>query len=141
MTTQEQINSYISSIPEPKQSDLIQLHQFILNLNPTCKIWFFDGKDKDNKTVSNPTIGYGELTMNYSNGSTANWFQIGVSANKLGISIYILGIKDKTYLSQNFGKEIGKASVTGYCIKFKTLKDIHLNILEKVILFGFIERI
>ncbi|MFY8108187.1 MAG: DUF1801 domain-containing protein [Bacteroidia bacterium] len=117
------------------------MHQLILNLNPTCKIWFFDGKYKDNKKVSNPTIGYGELSLNYANGSITDWFQIGVSANKLGISIYILDIKDKTYLSQNFGREIGKAFLTSYCIKFKTLKDLHLNILEKVILFGFVERI
>jgi len=59
-----------------------------------------------------------------------------MSANTTGISIYILGIEDKTYLAQTFGKELGKASVSGYCIKFKALKDIHLNILEAAIRYG-----
>ena len=48
-----------------------------------------------------------------------------------------MGIKDKTYLPQTFGKEIGKASVSGYCIKFKTLKDINIDILAAAIRDGF----
>ena len=64
------------------------------------------------------------------------FYQIGMSANTTGISIYILGIKDKTYLAQTYGEKLGKASVTGYCIKFKTLKDINIDILEAAIRYG-----
>jgi hypothetical protein len=35
-----------------------------------------------------------------------------------------------------YKKNLGKASVTGYCIKFKTLKDINLDILEAAIRDG-----
>jgi len=59
-----------------------------------------------------------------------------LSANTTGISVYILGLKDKTYLAQTYGKELGKASVTGYCIKFKNLKDININTLEAAIRYG-----
>ena len=59
-----------------------------------------------------------------------------MSANTTGISVYIMGIKDKTYLPQTFEKKIGKASVSGYCIKFKTLKDINIDILEAAIRHG-----
>ena len=48
-----------------------------------------------------------------------------------------MGIEEKKYLSENYGNTIGKASVTGYCIKFKTLKDINIDILEAAIRFGF----
>ena len=64
------------------------------------------------------------------------FFQIGISANKTGISVHILGIKDKAYLAQTYGKKIGNASVSGYCIKFKTLKDINIDILEAAIRYG-----
>jgi hypothetical protein len=47
-----------------------------------------------------------------------------------------MGIKDKTYLAATFGDTIGKASVTGYCIKFKTLKQVNLEVLEAAIRFG-----
>ncbi len=71
--------------------------------------------------------------MKYADGKTKEFYQIGISANTTGISVYILGIKDKKYLALKYGKELGKASVTGYCIKFKTLRDINIDILEAAI--------
>jgi hypothetical protein len=136
MTVQEQIKKYIASQPEPKRIDMHELHRLTLKLIPGCKLWFEDGKNSENKTVSNPTIGYGSHTIKYANGNTRDFFQVGLSANTSGISIYILGIKDKTYLPRTYGKKIGKAKVTGYCIKFKALKDINMEALEAAIQFG-----
>jgi len=136
MDVQEQIKEYISSQPEPKRSEMQELHQRILQTLPGCKLWFDNGKNSENKTVSNPTIGYGLQIIQYADGKTRDFFQIGLSANTTGISVYILGIKDKTYLAQTYGKELGKASVTGYCIKFKTLKDINMDVLEAAIRYG-----
>ena len=136
MKVQEQIKKHIASQPEPKRSDIQALHQRILQTLPGCKLWFDDGKNSESKTVSNPTIGYGLFTIKYADGKTREFFQIGLSANKSGISVYILGIKDKTYLAQTYGEKIGKASVTGYCIKFKVLKDINIDILEAAIQYG-----
>ena len=133
MNTQEQITAYIADQTEPKCSDMQALHRVILQAMPACKLWFLDGKNSENKTVSNPNIGYGLQTLTYADGSTKAFYQIGMSANKTGISVYILGIKDKTYLAQTYGNKLGKASVTGYCIKFKTLKDIHIDVLEAAI--------
>src|SRR3954468_7327908 len=124
MNVQEQIKNYITSQPEPKRSDMQALHRITLQVLPECKLWFLDGKNSENKTVSNPNIGYGSYTIKYANGETKEFYQIGMSANTTGISVYIMGIKDKTYLAQTYGKKIGKASVSVYCIKFKTLKDI-----------------
>ena len=136
MNIQEQIKDYISSQPEPKRSEMQDLHKRVLKLFPKTKLWFEDGKNSDGKTVSNPNIGYGSYTIQYANGTSREFFQIGISANTSGISVYVLGLKDKTYLAQTFGKKLGKASVTGYCIKFKTLKDIHLDVLETAISEG-----
>ena len=136
MRIEEQIDKYINSQPEPKRSDMQALHLLILQALPVCQLWFLDGKNSENQTVSNPNIGYGFHTIKYANGTSREFYQIGMSANKTGISVYILGIKDKTYLAQTYGKKIGKASVTGYCIKFKTLKDINIDILEAAIRYG-----
>ncbi|MFM9989641.1 DUF1801 domain-containing protein [Flavobacterium sp.] len=114
-----------------------ELHSIILQVMPACKLWFLDGKNSENKTVSNPNIGYGFQTISYVDGKTREFYQIGISANTTGISVYILGINDKKYLFETYGKNIGKASVSGYCIKFKTLKDINIDILEAAIKFGF----
>jgi hypothetical protein len=137
MNVQDQIKEYISSQPEPKRSDIQELHRITLQVSPKCKLWFLDGKDGEGKIVSNPNIGYGFQTMNYADGTTREFYKIGLSANKTGISIYILGIEDKTYLARTYGKSLGKASVTGYCIKFKALKDIDIKVLEAAIRYGF----
>lgn len=137
MNVQEQIQNYIASQPEPKRSDMQTLHRMILAVMPACKLWFLDGKNSEGKTVSNPNIGYGFHTMKHADGTTREFYQIGLSANKTGISVYILGIEDKKYLAQTYGKELGKASVTGYCVRFKTLKDIQVEILEAAIRYGF----
>ena len=136
MNIQEQIEEYITSQPEPKRSDMQELHRIVLQVMPACKLWFLDGKNSENKTVSNPNIGYGSHTMKYADGTTREFYQIGLSANKTGISVYILGINDKTYLARTYGKPLGKASVSGYCIKFKTLKDINTDLLEEAIRYG-----
>lgn len=136
MNIEEQIKAYIASQPEPKLSDMQELHQRTLQVLPGCRLWFDNGKNGEGKTVANPTIGYGFHTIKYADGKTRDFFQIGLSANTTGISVYILGIKDKTYLAQTYGAKIGKASVTGYCIKFKTLKDINIDILEAAIRYG-----
>ncbi len=137
MNIQEQIQEYINSQAEPKRSEMQVLHQLILKVLPDCKLWFLDGKNSENKVVANPNIGYGTQMMEYADGTSKEFYKIGWSANKTGISIYIIGIKDKTYISQTYGKDIGKASITGYCIKSKSLKDINISVLKKAIRFGF----
>jgi hypothetical protein len=136
MNIKTQINAYINSQSEPKRAEMQELHEHIVQLLPGCKLWFEDGKNSENKTVSNPNIGYGLYTIKYADGKTRDFFQVGLSANTTGISIYILGIKDKTYLAQTYGEKLGKAKVTGYCIKFKTIKDINLDVLDKAIQYG-----
>jgi hypothetical protein len=136
MTVQEQIKEYITSQPEPKRSEMETLHQLVLKVLPGCKFWFNNGKNSENKTVSNPTIGYGDHTIKYADGKTRDFFRIGMSGNTTGISVYVMGMTDKTYLAKTYGKKLGKASVTGYCIKFKTLKNINIDVLEAAIRYG-----
>ena len=136
MNTKEQIKQYITSQSEPKRNDMQELHQHILQALPKCKLWFLDGKDEKGKIVSNPNIGYGSYSIKYADGTTREFYQIGLSANTTGISVYILGIEDKKYLANTYGKKLGKASVTGYCIKFKVLKDINIDILQAAIRYG-----
>ncbi len=136
MNVKEQIKNYINSLPEPKHSDMQALHRVILQVIPGCKLWFLDGKNSENKTVFNPNIGYGFQTIKYADGKIREFYRIGMSANTTGISVYILGIKDKKYLAKTYGKKLGKAGVTGYCVKFKSLKDINIDVMKAAIRYG-----
>ena len=136
MEVQEQINDHIASLPSPKRADMQTLHQMILAQASVLRLWYLDGKNAEGKVVSNPNIGYGTRHMPTAKEGQREFYRVGISGNTTGISVYIMGIEDKQYLANTFGKDLGKASITGYCIKFKALKDINLAILEEVVRFG-----
>ena len=136
MTTLEQIREYIESQPAQKRADLHVLHELMRRINPKTRLWFLDGKDERGKVVTNPNIGYGVQTQRYADGSLKEFYQIGFSANTSGISVYIMGLADKGHLAATYGKSIGKATVTGYCIKFRALSAIDLGVLEAAIRDG-----
>ena len=136
MNVRSQIKAHIAAQTEPARSDLQKLHDLILGIMPGCKLWFIDGKDENGRTVSNPNVGYGSQTMTYADGKTREFYQIGTSANTTGISIYIMGLKDKSSLPKKYGKKIGQATVTGYCIKFRTLAKIDVDVLVDAMRYG-----
>ena len=136
MSVHAQIDDYLAAQPPRKRDDMQTLHGMMLRLMPDCRLWFLDGKDDRGRTVSNPNIGYGLLTIAYADGRTREFYQIGLSANTSGISVYIMGLDDKRYLAETYGGALGKASVSGYCIKFNTLRNIDVAVLEAAIRDG-----
>jgi hypothetical protein len=136
MQIKAQIEQFISQQAESKQQDLLTLHKLMSNIFPNGKLWMEDGKNEEGKVVSNPTIGYGQQTMLLAKGKSREMFQIGISANTSGISIYLIGIRNKLDLAQEFGSKLGKAKITGYCIKFKQLADLDLSVLDEAIRLG-----
>lgn len=136
MSVLTEIKNYIASQPEPKRTEMQALHQRIRKILPKGKLWFLDGTNADGKVITNPTIGYGSYTIRYADGSTRDFFRIGLLANKSGISVHILGIADKKFLPTNYGKSLGKATVTGYCIRFKSTNDINVDVLAEAIRYG-----
>jgi len=136
MNVPKEIAGYIAAQPERKREDMQALHGIIRRLMPGCRLWFLDGKDESGRTISNPNIGYGLQTKTYADGSSKPFYQIGMSANTTGISVYVMGLEDKKYLADTYGKRLGKASVTGYCIKFSTLSNINVDVLEAAIRDG-----
>lgn len=140
MTVKAQISEYTAGLPDAKRADIEELHRAILTIMPECKLWFLDGKNAEGKIVSNPNIGYGSFTKKYADGTTTEFYRVGLSANTSGISVYIMGIDDKKFLVDTYGNHIGKASVTGYCIKFKRTSDIDMDVLKKAIADAFERR-
>ena len=136
MTVQAQISNYLATQPERKRGDMQALHEMMLRVMPDGRLWFLDGKDEGGRVVSNPNIGYGRLTIPYADGRTREFYQIGLSANTAGISVYVMGLDDKSYLAETYGGKLGKARVTGYCIKFSALRSVNLDVLEAAIRDG-----
>ena len=136
MNVTTQISDYLAAQPERKRGDMQALHSMMLRVMPGGRLWFLDGKDDSGRTVSNPNIGYGLFTIAYADGRTREFYQIGLSANTAGISVYVMGLDDKTYLAETYGGKLGKATVTGYCIRFSAIDKINLDVLEAAIRDG-----
>ncbi|MFL5296997.1 MAG: DUF1801 domain-containing protein [Phenylobacterium sp.] len=133
MTVQAQIDDYIGEQSPPKREELQGLHRLIVATSPGCELWFLDGRNGDGKIVSNPNIGYGRRTTSYATGETRDFYKVGLSANTSGISVYIMGLDDKTHLSQTYGKRLGKAKITGYCIRFRSVRDVDIEVLKEIV--------
>ncbi|MFL6844307.1 MAG: DUF1801 domain-containing protein [Allosphingosinicella sp.] len=136
MAVLDQIEDYISAQPEPKREDMRALHRLILRTASGCRLWFLDGRDEARKIVSNPNIGYGAQTLRQAGGRSREFYRVGLSANTSGISVYLMGIEDKGWLARTYGGRLGKAKVTGYCVRFRALADIDLDTFEDMIRFG-----
>ncbi len=133
VNVQAQVDRYIQAQPPPKRGDVEAIHRLIMAASPSCKLWYLDGRDSDNKVVTNESIGYGSQTLKYAGGGTREFYRIGVSANTAGISMYLMGIEDRKHLPETYGRTIGKAKVTGYCVKFRRLQDLNLDVLKEMI--------
>lgn len=129
MRPEPQIQAYLDAQPEPKRSDLRALDAAIRALAPQAELWFLDGRDATGKVVSNPSVGYGTRTQTHADGSSRPFYRVGLSANTAGISVYLFGMPTKDHLAGTYGPDLGQATVTGYCIKFRNLKAIHLPVL------------
>lgn len=136
MEITDKITTYIDAQPDATRAELDELHDLMLSWLPNSKQWFDDGLNAEGKVVTNPTIGYGAYMHTFADKSIREVFQIGISANTRGISVYIMGIRNKLNLDEIFGERLGKAKVTGYCIAFRKLKDINLEVLEEAVRRG-----
>ena len=136
MTPDNQIAAFLDGLAGQKGRDMQQLHALITATLPGQSLSFSDGKNAEAKVVANPSIGYGVFAKSYADGSTKDTFRIGLSANSAGISVYIMTLDDKTHLTRTYGAGLGKAKITGYCIKFNRLADIDPDVLQTAIRDG-----
>ncbi len=137
MNVREQIDRYINDQSRVQSEDLRKLDRRILQISPEAQLWFLDGRNSEGKVVSNPSIGYGLETLSYASGKTRAFYKIGPSASTSGISVYVMGLKDKKHLSETYGSRIGKAKITGYCISFKSTKEVDPGVFDEIVSDAF----
>ncbi len=113
---------YFNQIPEPKKTELLKLHQLIIKNAPNLKPFMQSGM-----------VGYGKYRYKSKSGSEGDWFTVGLSERKTGISVYICVSDEKGCIAEQAQSKIGKAIVGQSCIRFKKIEDINLKELESLI--------
>lgn len=132
MAVEDAIGRYIGTQPPARREALQTLNSRILKISPDARLWFLDGRNDEGRVISNPSIGYGETTLRQAAGKSREFYRVGLSANSSGLSCYVMGLSDRTYLAKTYGHRLGKAKVTGYCISFTSLQAVDLTVLEEI---------
>ena len=100
MDISEPVEAYLASQPEPKQADLRLLHARILTEFPRAGCGSPTARTRTARSWPTPTSATACYTISYADGSSREFYRIGLSANTTGISVYVLGLDDKTYLAR-----------------------------------------
>lgn len=125
------IEEYIDTLPEEAKADMESLHVGISNVMAGLPTALYEGKFWGGS--SQEIIGYGSYTYQRSDKLVVEWFIVGLALQKNYISVYINAVEDREYLSEKYGKDIGKVKVGKSSISFASLADIDLGKLLAIV--------
>ncbi len=80
-------------------------------------------------------IGYGKEKLKYSTGRELDWLIIGFSPRKQNLSLYVLRSGEDKY--SELLTKLGPHKTGKGCLYIKSLSDININILEKILIKAF----
>lgn len=112
---------YIDSIDEPRKSEMKELDALIRKAAPSLKPQMLSGM-----------LGYGKYHYK-SKSREGDWCAVLLSSRKQYISLYVCVTDGKKYLAEEYQKKLPKADIGKSCIRFKTLKDIDVEILKEML--------
>lgn len=121
-TSAQTPEEYIQLLEEPRRSEIIKLHEFILKTVPAQKPFIISGM-----------IGYGKYHYKYASGKEGDWALIALASQKNYISLYICAMDGKEYIAQNYERKLPKASIGKSCIRFKRIDDVNLEVIEMIL--------
>lgn len=121
---------YIRALPEPRRSEIKTLHALIRKTAPGLKPRFVGSTIQ---WMKNGVVAYGETSYVRSDGKKVEWYVLGLAGNRGSISLYTSVVVDGRYLTAMFKDALPKAVVGGSYIRFKSLADVDLRVLTKVI--------
>jgi hypothetical protein len=75
-------------------------------------------------------VGFGECQYTNSTRTPQDWFLCGFSPRRQALTLYLLGGYPKDGAT---AKKLGKFKTGGSCLYIKSLEDIHLPTLRKLI--------
>lgn len=119
------VDAYLQAIAEPRQSEVRQLHELIVQTIPDFKpkLW-------------GAIIGYGSFHYRYESGREGDWFPIGLANRKQYISLYVSCTKEGQYLAELYKEKLPKTKIGKSCINIKRLSDVDLEVVRHLLQEG-----
>ena len=111
---------YISSLAEPRRSEIAELDRAIQDAAPQLKREMGYG------------IGYGPFHYKYASGREGDTYQIILASQKNYISLYVLCVHEGQYLAESYKDKLPKASIGKSCVRFKRLGDVDKEVIKEL---------
>ena len=125
------VDEYLAGLPEPLRADLTALDAVIAAEMKELPRELYEGKFWGGSDQQ--IIGYGRYSYQRSDKKTVEWFVVGLAAQKNYLSLYIAAVEDGQYLSEKYGKDLGKVKVGKSSISFKAAADIDTDELASLV--------
>jgi hypothetical protein len=116
------VKEYLTAVPEERKEIVLFLHAFIRKAVPKLKVHF-----------ANNMIGYGSFPYKNYKKESIQWPVVALANQKNYVSMYVCAIVDGEYVAEKYKNALGKVTVGRSCITIKTLEDVNLAILKKVL--------
>jgi hypothetical protein len=129
--TQRAIDEFIDSLPEVAQADIRTLHTEIAAVMDGLPMQLFEGTFWGGSEQH--IIGYGTYSYQRSDGKQVEWFVVGLAQQKNYISVYLSAVEDGQYVSEKYGKDLGKVKVGKSSISFGSVADIDVARLKELV--------
>jgi hypothetical protein len=117
--------TFIESLPEPRRTQVRELHEVIRRTVPDLEPYVMSGM-----------LGYGTYRYRYPSGREGEWCRIGLASNKVTISLHVLAADERGPLVDAYKDRLPKADIGKGCVRFKRLNDVDLDVLEELIRKG-----
>ena len=120
--TVQDINSYIDSLPENRRDDarmLVEIMHEVTGEKPV--MW------------GPSMVGFGSYHYKYDSGREGDALKVGFAIRKPRTVLYGLKFYDQIKTNEDLLSKLGPTEVGKGCIYIKSLKDIDLSILRKMI--------
>ena len=127
--TDRDVGAFLESLPEDVRADMTLLDSRISTVMAGLPRVLYEGRLWGG--TDQEIIGYGIQRYQRSDKKEVEWFLVGLAQQKNYLSLYVSAVEDRQYLSEKYGKDLGKVKVGKSSISFKTVEDIDLEKLTR----------
>ena len=117
------VDEWLAGLAEPRRSTLTAVHRLIREAAPALAPSLVGG-----------SIGYGPFHYRYDTGREGDAHRLLLRGNARYVSLYVLAEDDHGYLAEQHAAGLGpKVSVGKSCVRFRTVADLDLDALRRLV--------
>lgn len=122
--TDRDIADYLARLPDDVRGDMETLHELMADVMTGEPVALYVGKFWGGSDQE--IIGYGEQNYQRSDKTKVEWFDIGIAVQRNYLSVYLNAVEDGKYVSEKYGRDLGKVKVGKASLGFASVDDIDL---------------